>query len=92
MCPVERIPPDPACAPRPVAVATLRIIGTTTGAVIVEVVTDADGAYAVQVPPGSYLLEGVAGMPGMGPPVPVPFTAVDGVPMTVDLPVDTGIR
>ena len=91
-CPVERIPPDPACAPRPVADATVRIIGTTTGAMVVEAVTDADGAYAVEVPPGSYRLEGGAGMPGIGPPAPVPFTAVEGVPMTVDLPVDTGIR
>ena len=91
-CPVERNPPDPACAPRPVADATVRIIDTTTGATVAEAATDADGAYVVDVPPGSYRLEGTSGMPGIGPPAPVPFVAAEGVPVTVDLPVDTGIR
>ena len=91
-CPVERNPPDPACAPRPVADATVQIIDTTTGATVAEAVTDGDGAYTVDVPPGSYRLGGASGLPGISPPEPVPFVAVEGVPVTVDLEVDTGIR
>jgi hypothetical protein len=92
-CPVERDPPDPACAPRPVQGARLHIVSATTGAVVAEVTTDAAGTYAAVVPPGAYRLEGVDGMPGFAPPEPVPFEAVDGAgPLTVDLEVDTGIR
>ena len=45
ICPVEKIPPDPACAPRPVAGAVVvvrdasgaEVARTTTGADVVEV-------------------------------------------------------
>jgi hypothetical protein len=85
------VPPDPACAPRPVADATLRIVDAATGALVADATTDADGAFAADVPPGSYRLEGGAGLPGIGPPQPVAFEAV-GPAVTVDLLVDTGIR
>ena len=92
-CPVERVPPDPACAPRPVDAAHVVIVDAGTNAVIADAVTDADGAYAVDLVPGSYRLEGGADMPGIGPPQPIPFEiAADAGPVTIDLEVDTGIR
>jgi hypothetical protein len=93
-CPVERNPPDPSCAPRPVTGAEVRVVrDDAAGAVIAQAMTDATGAYTLDVPPGSYRLEGGAGMPGIAAPQPVPFTAAPGSAlMTVDLPVDTGIR
>jgi hypothetical protein len=49
-CPVERIPPDPSCAPK--GFATL--LDITRGTFFVEVHTDAAGKFLMHLPPGTY--------------------------------------
>lgn len=91
VCPVEQIPPDPACAPRPVAGAVL-VIRLASGAEVVRVTTDATGAYFAEVPVGGYVVEAnpVEGL--MGTPAPQTVTVNDGITSRLDFSYDTGIR
>ncbi len=91
VCPVETNPPDPACAPRPVAGATVRVTDPS-GTEVATATTDDLGAYVVAVPPGDYIVtaDPVAGL--MGAPEPLPAAVVADALVTVDLSYDTGIR
>ena len=88
-CPVER-PGDPACAPRPVAGATI-LIRDATGSDVATIVTDAAGRFRVALPPGVYTVIGqpVEGL--MGKPGPLEVAVAEG-DTTVELSYDTGIR
>lgn len=90
-CPVERIPPDPACAPRPV-VGALIVIRDASGAEIAQGTTGAGGSYFVEIAPGTYMVEPQPAKGLMGTPGPLPVTVNDGFASTVDLDYDTGIR
>jgi hypothetical protein len=89
MCPIER-PGDPACAPRPVAGATI-LIRDATGADVATIVTDAAGRFRVSLPAGAYTVIGqpVDGL--MGNPAQLDVDVADG-DVTVELSYDTGIR
>lgn len=91
VCPVERIPPDPACAPRPVADATV-VIRDGDGSEVARVVTDPDGSFFVELPAGEYVVEPqpVEGL--MGTAGPQNVTVVLGVAAAIQLDYDTGIR
>lgn len=91
VCPVESNPPDPACAPRPVAGAVIRVTDPS-GAEVATATTDELGAYVVILPPGDYFVtaDPVDGL--MGTPEPIPAAVAPDVLVTVDLTYDTGIR
>ena len=91
VCPVEKVPPDPACDPRPVAGAVV-LIRDASGAEVARVTTDPDGRYVAEVDPGGYIVEAqdVTGL--MGKPGPQAATVNAGTTVTVDLAYDTGIR
>ena len=93
VCPVERIPPDPACAPRPVVGAAIVVLDRG-GREVARATTGADGTYHVAVPAGSVRVEAapVAGL--MGTPAPIDAVAPvgPGAWLRVDLAYDTGIR
>lgn len=91
VCPVERVPPDPGCAPRPVAgaVVAIRDVG---GSEVARVVTGADGSFFVKLPAGEYVVEpqpvkGLLGTAGVQN-----VTVVDGSAAAIQLDYDTGIR
>ena len=88
-CPVER-PGDPACAPRPVAGATI-LIRDASGADVATIVTDASGRFRVALAPGGYTVVGqpVEGL--MGNPAPVDVEVGEG-DVTIELWYETGIR
>ncbi len=91
VCPVETNPPDPACAPRPVAGAT--VIGRdSTGVEVARTVTEADGSFFIALPPGTYLLEPqpVDGL--LGTADSQTGVVTDGHTTTINLDYDTGIR
>jgi hypothetical protein len=90
-CPVERVPPDPACAPRPVAGATILVLDEQ-GKTVATVVTGADGTVLVALPAGDYVLQPqpVEGL--MGTAEQVSVTVVDGSATPAVLAYDTGIR
>ena len=91
VCPVERTPPDPACAPRPVAGATI-VIRDGSGTQVAVAISGADGTYFVAVPPGEYVVapQPVPGLLGTAPTQPA--TVAAGTVTEVALDYDTGIR
>ena len=93
VCPVERDPPDPACAPRPVEGAVL-IVTDTTGREVARVTSGPEGRYEINLQPGAYEMtpqpvEGLMGTPG---PISFRVTGPGEVPQRVDVGYDTGIR
>jgi len=90
VCPVERIPPDPSCAARPVAGAVI-VIQDASGREAARTTTDADGRYLVYVPAGDYVVVGQPVKGLMGTPQPQPVTTGAGTTVA-DLSYDTGIR
>jgi hypothetical protein len=91
VCPVEKIPPDPSCAPRPVGGAVV-VIRDGAGVEITRATTAADGTYFVELAPGTHGVEAqpVTGL--MGTPASQSVTVSEGATSTVDLGYDTGIR
>ena len=91
VCPVERVPPDPACAPRPVVGAKL-VIRDSSGKEVATAVTGSDGAFFVELKPGDYVVEPqpVEGL--MGTAAAQSASVGDGGPTVVQIDYDTGIR
>ena len=92
VCPVETLPPDPACEPRPVAAAEI-VIRDESGEAVARVRTADDGSFAVSLPPGTYELvpQSVDGVMGTAPSV-VVVLAEGSDPAPVEIGYDTGIR
>lgn len=91
-CPVERIPPDPACADRPVVNALITATPLTGQSLSAR--TDANGAATLQVPAGVYLVTAesdTVGLPGNGTESVVMAIAADGS-ASANFGFDTGIR
>lgn len=93
VCPVERVPPDPACAPRPVPNATL-IVTTAAGVAVSQVRTAADGSFSFDVPDGRYRLvpQAVQGLMGGGQPIDFTVRVGEPPPPPLNVSYDTGIR
>ena len=91
-CPVERYPPDPNCAERPVAGAELVIVDSD-GNEVARATSGEDGTFTIRLAPGSYRLvpQPVEGL--MGTAQPVDFMVEVGQPVTdLQISYDTGIR
>jgi hypothetical protein len=91
VCPVERVPPDPACAARPVPGATV-VIRDSSGSEVARTVTAADGSFFVELPAGEYTVEPQPAAGLMGTASSQGVTVADGAVATVQLDYDTGIR
>ena len=91
ICPVERNPPDPACAPRPVAGATI-VIRNGSGAQVAAAVSGADGAFVVELPPGNYVVEPKPVEGVLGTAAQQDVTVDAGSVAVIQLDYDTGIR
>lgn len=93
VCPVEKVPPDPACADRAVAGAVL-VVTTAAGAEVARATSAADGTFSVALPPGDYILvpQPVAGLMGTAQPLPFRAQADGAAPAPLDVAYDTGIR
>jgi hypothetical protein len=89
-CPVEKIPPDPACAPKPYP--ALILVKTPDGKrEISSFRTDQDGKFSVNLPSDSYLLEPQSGQVfprGISQLV----TVKPGAITTITINFDSGIR
>jgi hypothetical protein len=90
VCPVETDPPNPECAPRPVAGAELVV--TSAGGLDVIAVTDGDGFFRVEVAAGPVTVvpQPVDGLLGTAPPIDLDLPA--GVTDIGEIVYDTGIR
>ena len=86
-CPVETVPPDPTCAPKPIAVRVAVLDGDEHR--VATITTRVDGPVHVPLDPGRYRLVGV----DPGPPsVEEQSVTVEAAPIAVTIGVDTGIR
>lgn len=93
VCPVERIPPDPQCAPRP-GPARIRVL-RGDGATAAEVTAGSDGRFLATLPPGTYTVTATPTSPGPGRGClvePSSTTVLAGALITVAVTCDTGIR
>jgi len=91
-CPVERNPPDPSCADRPVAGAVLLVLDPA-GAEVARTVSAADGTFVVRLRPGVYRLVPQPREGLMGTAQPVDFQVQDGISLPpLRVTYDTGIR
>ena len=80
ICPVEKVPADPACADRPVAGAVL-IVTTAAGVEVARATSAADGTFRVTLPAGDYILVPQPVQGYIGTASPIPFHAQgDGAP------------
>jgi hypothetical protein len=92
VCPVERNPPDPSCADRPVAGAVLVVLDAA-GTQVARATSGADGQFQVALGPGGYRLvpQPRAGL--LGTAAPLAFEVREGVPPApLAVSYDTGIR
>lgn len=93
VCPVERIPPDPQCAPRP-GVADIQLV-RPNGTVAAQGRAGSDGQFSVVVAPGTYAVRAAAPAAGPGTGCQVEPAQVTVVARAVELAAvrcDTGIR
>lgn len=81
---------DPNCAPRPVEGATIHVIDVT-GIEVAQLITNADGEFAVTLPPGGYRVTADAVDGLMGTPDPVQLNVAETT-IDIQLDYDTGIR
>jgi hypothetical protein len=91
-CPVERDPPDPDCAARPVVGAVL-VFTDPDGTEVARATSAADGTFTLELAPGCYRVtaQPVEGL--MGTPAPMDVEVAAGQPMTeLQVSYDTGIR
>jgi hypothetical protein len=90
-CPVERMPPDPACAPKPVPNVTVEITddhGHPQGMVVL----DATGRASVDLEPGTFTITAQGATGFMSGPEPLRVVVEAGQVTDVTLSYDTGIR
>ena len=91
VCPVEKNPPDPACAPRPVEGAVL-VVQNASGTEVARITTATDGTFFAELPAGFYVVtpqptNGLLGTAG-----PQSVTVTDGAVVRLAIAYDTGIR
>lgn len=91
VCPVETVPPDPACAPRPVAEAVV-LIRVGGGPEVARAVTGADGIFFVELAAGEYVVEPQAVEGLLGTAGPQSVSVLAGSAVAIQLDYDTGIR
>jgi hypothetical protein len=91
VCPVERDPPDPACAPRPVANVDV-LVFDPAGQQVSEGVSDSQGLISMQLPAGVYYVVPAPVDGLMGDAEPLAFAAVGGDSIALVFGYDTGIR
>lgn len=90
-CPVERIPPDPSCAPRTVVGAHL-IVRDRSGSIVATLTTDTHGVFATTLPWGDYTITTVAVAGLMHAPSPQDFVLGPAGLTGLRITFDTGIR
>jgi hypothetical protein len=91
VCPVERDPPDPSCAARPVPDVRV-IVRDPSGTEVAAGTAADDGTVSFTVPGGAYYVESAAVPTLMGQAQAVALSVPGGRSVTATMDYDTGIR
>jgi hypothetical protein len=92
VCPVERVPPDPSCADRPVSGAVM-LVTDATGRQVTSGTSDAVGDLVLHLPAGGYVVTPQRAPGVMGTAAPIAIQVVAGAsPAPLIVVYDTGIR
>ena len=93
VCPVEHLPPDPACAPKPYK-TILQIRSQVNGRVYRTLATSALGTFSLLMAPGRYILQLRQGAYVSKYPrcTPVNFVVLPKTALKLLMNCDTGIR
>jgi len=93
ICPVETVPPNPSCTPKPVAGVTV-IATDSAGIEAGRAISKADGSYALELVPGRYVLtpQPLDGQSLRAPAAKSVIVQASADPLVVDFTYDTGIR
>lgn len=89
ICPVERMPPDPQCAPKPYQ-TKIEVLTSLGGKLIKSTQTSADGSFALTLPLGNYTIQ--AGGGTMLPRCSPITVSLKTATTSIDISCDTGIR
>ena len=89
ICPVERMPPDPKCAPKPYQ-TKIDVFSSESGKLIKTTQAGSDGAFSVVLPFGFYKIE--AGTETIHPSCSPVAVHLQTATTSVDISCDTGIR
>jgi len=91
VCPVERIPPDPNCAPKPYE-TKIEVLSADGNKVIKTIQSKADGSFITTLPYGNYTIQASGGnvYPSCSPVVVV--IKPSKIATQADISCDTGIR
>ncbi len=90
-CPVQQLPPDPNCEPRPVVNGEVAL-HDPSGTEIGRGVTDAEGQVVFEVPGGAYYVEALPVEGPMQTPAAQAFSVPAGSDVGLLMSYDTGIR
>lgn len=88
-CPVERMPPEPQCTPKPYQ-TKIEVFTSLTGKLIKSTQTSADGSFALTLPFGDYTIQ--AGGGTMLPRCSPITVSLKTATTAIDISCDTGIR
>lgn len=89
ICPVERMPPDPQCAPKPYQ-TKIEAFSSESGKLIKSTQTGIDGHFTLMLPFGNYRIQ--AGTGTIHPSCPPITLSLKTVTTSIDISCDTGIR
>lgn len=91
MCPVERMPPDPACADRPYETSVAVFRASDPARAIVLTRSDAKGRFEASLSPGEYIVAAGEGtmLPSCGN---ISVTVPPSAYATITIDCDSGIR
>ena len=92
-CPVQQEPPDPRCAVKPYANATVEFLSKTSGASVKSVTSDSAGNFEIKLEAGTYLAVIYPKITRSLPSCPTTEVIVTAQQTTaIDISCDTGIR
>ncbi|HEY5383147.1 MAG TPA: hypothetical protein VIJ88_01165 [Candidatus Paceibacterota bacterium] len=89
-CPVERNPPDPACADKPLQTLVSIFRASDLAHVVMQIQSNASGTFEVSLPPGNYMVG--AGESSLPRCTQTPAVVASNTYTTMVVPCDTGIR
>ena len=94
LCPVETVPPNPACLPTEETYKAYAIgIWTSDGKQKVNTIhPELNGSYVVDLPAGFYLIDRENTQTGIRSNLPLTVGIADGYTTVLNISIDTGIR